>query len=68
MAKIAREEYRQRKGSTVWHFMKNCQFWGTDYRRNEGDAITPMVCRFFRPTSGTLCDNCQNLEKKAAKK
>lgn len=68
MAKAVREEYRQRKGSTVWHFMKACRFFSSFYARDEGAMAANMKAQKSRPKSGTLCDNCQNLERKAAKK
>ena len=44
----------------VWHFMKECpsQPW---------PESKEAVVAYDRPRSGTLCDWCQNLQKKAAK-
>lgn len=55
-----REQYRQRKGSRIWHFMENCQHWPVD-PHGKWHAIGQ------KPKTGTLCDQCQSLEKKARK-
>ena len=47
--------YRQKKGGPdAWHWCKNCINWPTsDYRERDS-----------KPTSGELCNQCRDKDKK----
>lgn len=66
MAKHQRSEYRRRRDKTVWHFMTTCRFWPALYKKTPDVIRNDVISRKERPKDGTLCDHCQNLEKKKA--
>jgi hypothetical protein len=53
-----RKIYYRFKLSDVWHFEEDCQFWPPRVDP-EQDVV---VARHDRPSYGTLCDHCQNIE------
>lgn len=49
--KMARPNYRRRRGFDTWHFCTNCSNWPTsDYETST------------RPTTGELCNECRGKE------
>lgn len=42
--------YRRRRDSDTWHFCKNCSNWPT----------SNYVEQVSKPTSGELCNQCQD--------
>jgi hypothetical protein len=59
-----RAEYSRLRWSTVWHFVMECR-WYPAYFADMGSFNHNAIRRKTRPTTGTLCDHCQRLEKKA---
>jgi hypothetical protein len=58
--KHTRQEYRYREGSSVCHFMKECQ-WFPPLGVWFGNRIHSVL---KKPKNKTLCDHCQHLEKR----
>jgi hypothetical protein len=52
------KEWRQRKGSDVWHWCTNCTQWPT------GTAGVDYNVRYTEPTSGEKDNQCLAIEKR----
>lgn len=59
--------YVRRKGKSVLHWM-DCQYQAKFLSKGEFGDGTLLFYRDKKPGGCTLCDACQRLEKKAAKK